>query len=200
MSGGGLLLATHRTGRRAVFLDRDGTINREVNYLSRLEDFRLLPGVSDAIRRLNEADFAVVVVTNQSAVARGFLDEPGLQRIHDAMRARLARQGAIIDAVYYCPCHPDGLPPYDRDSDDRKPNKGMLHRAVRELGLQVEGSYVVGDQERDVMLAEDTPLTSVLLTPRGRAPGEGTSADHIAATLPKAVDWILAQPIGDQAK
>ncbi len=200
MSGGGILLATHRAGRRAVFLDRDGTINREVNYLSRLEDLRLLPGVADAIRRLNEADFAVVVLTNQSAVARGYLDEEMLQRIHDEMRARLARRGAIVDAVYYCPYHPEGLAPFDRESDDRKPAKGMLHRAVRELGLRVEGSYVVGDQERDVMLAVDTPLRSVRLAPGGRTPGEGTCADHVCATLPRAVDWILARPVGDQAK
>lgn len=184
------ILATHRTGRCAVFLDRDGTINREVNYLSTPKDLRLLPGVADAIRRLNEADYAVVVVTNQSGVARGYFDEDTLKTIHDQLRARLAKRGAIIDAVYYCPHHVDGNAPYDIACDHRKPGKGMLHKAVRELGIRVVGSYVVGDNERDVELAKDTPLRSVLLKPRRATPDE-TCADLVTTTLTKAVDWIL---------
>lgn len=185
---------TTRTGRPAVFLDRDGTINREVNYLSDPSQLRLLPGAADAIRRLNEAQFAVVVLTNQSGVARGLLDEDTLMAIHTRLIERIARRGAVIDAVYYCPHHPDaGEPPYRRRCDCRKPLKGMLHRAVRDLGIPVEGSYVVGDSPRDTDLALNTPLVSIRLAPRGRLPGGEAPADHVAAHLPAAVDWILAR-------
>jgi D-glycero-D-manno-heptose 1,7-bisphosphate phosphatase len=183
-----------RTGRPAVFLDRDGTINREVNYLCDPSQLRLLPGTADAIRRLNLAHFAVVVLTNQSAVARGLLDENTLMQIHTRLIERLARRGAVIDAVYHCPHHPEaGQPPYRRRCDCRKPLKGMLHRAVRDLGIQVEGSYVVGDSRRDTDLALNTPLVSIRLARRGRLPEDEAMSDHVAAHLPAAVDWILSR-------
>jgi D-glycero-D-manno-heptose 1,7-bisphosphate phosphatase len=186
------IITSSRTGRPAAFLDRDGTINREVNYLRDPAQLRLLPGAADAIRRLNEAGFAVVVLTNQSGVARGFLDEATLETIHHRLLGRLARRGAVIDAVYYCPHHPEaGDPPYRKACDCRKPAKGMLHRAVRDLGIRIEGSVVVGDHERDVGLAAGTPLQSVRLAPGGRT-AETSAADTVVSTLTKAVDWILA--------
>jgi D-glycero-D-manno-heptose 1,7-bisphosphate phosphatase len=184
-----------RTGRPAVFLDRDGTLVRNVEYLADPRGLRLLPGAADAVRRLNEAGFAVVVLTNQSGVARGILDEATLERIHLRLLERVARRGAVIDGIYYCPHHPDfGEGAYRRDCDCRKPAKGMLHRAVRDLGIRVEGSFVVGDGACDVGLAEGTPLRSVRLTRHGRPPADATPADHVAPTLAAAVDWILAGP------
>lgn len=186
------LITTTRTGRPAAFLDRDGTINREVNYLRNTADLRLLPGAADAVRRLNEAGYAVVVLTNQSGVARGYLDETMLRKIHRLLLTRLARRGAAIDAVYFCPHHPDeGEPPYRKACDCRKPGKGMLHRAVRDLGIRIEGSVVVGDHERDVQLASGTPLQSVRIAPRGKTRGP-SEADAVVPTLARAVDWILA--------
>jgi len=185
---------TLQTGRRSVFLDRDGTINREVHYLRDPKDLRLLPGAAGAIRRLNESGFAVVILTNQSGVARGFLNEEELNEIHRILLTRLARRGAIIDAIHYCPHHPEeGKPPYRRRCTCRKPAKGMVHRAVRDLGIQVQGSFVIGDSERDMELTIGTPLQSILLAPRGHPPPGGTSADHVASTLASAVDWLLAR-------
>lgn len=190
----GSLISTHRTGRKGIFLDRDGTINREVNFLRDPGQVRLLPGAADAIRRLNETGFAVVILTNQSGIARGLLDEETLDEIHRVLLTRLARRGAVVDGVYYCPHHPEeGDPPYRRRCTCRKPEKGMLHQAVQDLGIPVEGSYVIGDNERDVALAEGTPLASVLLAPKSRRPRAGTSADHVASTLAAAVDWVLSR-------
>ncbi|MBN2492821.1 MAG: HAD family hydrolase [Planctomycetes bacterium] len=185
---------TRRGGRRAVFLDRDGTLTRQVEYLADPAALCLLPGAAAAVRRLNEAGFAVVLLTNQSGVARGLLDEPTLAQIHGRLCERLRHGGATLAGIYYCPHHPDfGEGAYRRRCDCRKPARGMLERAVRDLGLELKGSFVVGDSACDIELAAGTPLRSVRIARHGRRPAGERPADHVAPTLAAAVDWILAR-------
>ncbi|HLN86750.1 MAG TPA: HAD-IIIA family hydrolase, partial [Candidatus Limnocylindrales bacterium] len=118
----------------AIFLDRDGTVIREINYLSRIAQIEVLPGVAPALRLLRGHGFKLVIVTNQSVVARGGLSEAGLQQIHAEIINRLAQEGATLDGVYYCPHHPtEGLGDYRIICDCRKPKTGMIRRAGEDL-------------------------------------------------------------------
>lgn len=175
-------------GRRAVFLDRDGTVSRYVEYCRRPEEFELLPGAGEAIRRLNQAGMAVAVVTNQSAIGRGWLAPETLEQIHEKMRRQLAQAGASVDAVYVCPHHPDD------GCACRKPNTGMLEGASRELGISLESSYVIGDRLLDVRLGRGAGSTTILVR-TGHPPEslEGVAPDYEAATLQDAVTWVLAR-------
>ncbi|MDW5561802.1 MAG: HAD-IIIA family hydrolase [Methanomassiliicoccus sp.] len=135
-------------GRRAVFIDRDDTIVQDVPYCSRPEDLRLFPGVGESMRLLNEAGYLTVLVTNQSGIGRGYFDEEMLERIHVKLRKDLAADGARLDAIYYCPHRPD------EGCGCRKPATGMLERAVRDLGIDLRSSCVIGDTENDVAMGQ----------------------------------------------
>ncbi|TWJ19441.1 D-glycero-beta-D-manno-heptose 1,7-bisphosphate 7-phosphatase [Geobacter argillaceus] len=140
--------------RRAVFLDRDGTINEERVYLHRVEEFAFIPGVPEVIRDLRRSGFLVIVVTNQSGIGRGYYDEAALARLHAHMDSELARVGAAIDAYYFCPHHPEhGVGDYRRECDCRKPLPGMLLTAAREWHVDLGASYLVGDKLADVEAA-----------------------------------------------
>lgn len=148
----------------AVFLDRDGTLIREINYLSAIEQIAILPGVAEALRRLRDRGFKLVMVTNQSVVGRGGLSEASLTRIHGEITARLARDGAWLDAIYYCPHHPtEGLGDYRVDCQCRKPKTGMIRRAAAELKIDPTLSYVIGDQLIDIELARAVGATGILV-------------------------------------
>jgi D-glycero-D-manno-heptose 1,7-bisphosphate phosphatase len=137
--------------KRAVFLDRDGTINEEKEYLHRPEDFEFIPGAPQAIRLLNEAGFLVVVVTNQSGVARGYYDEAAVERLHLYMDQELARFGARVDAYYFCPHHPKhGSGAYLLECACRKPLPGMLVQAADDLAVDLKRSWIIGDKLADV--------------------------------------------------
>jgi D-glycero-D-manno-heptose 1,7-bisphosphate phosphatase len=183
--------------RPAVFVDRDGTLNREVDYLRRVEDLRLLPGTASAVRRLTGAGFAVVVITNQSGVARGLLDAATLDRIHATLERRLAAAGAPLAGVYACPHHPEaGRPPLRRRCRCRKPAAGLVVRAARELRLDVRRSYCVGDGAVDVGLAAATGTRAVLvLTGHGRITARtldpSLRPDHVAVNFRAAAEWII---------
>ncbi len=180
------------SGQPAVFVDRDGTLIRDVGYLSRLEQLEILPNVPEAIRLLKEVGFKVVVVTNQSAVARGRLTEAVLAEIHRELFARLARLGARLDALYYCPHHPtEGLEPYKIDCDCRKPNTAMIRRAVMEHNLAPTRSYVVGDQIVDMELAARSGTKGIWINTAGQIPADGFPAvAHVAPSLWEAACWI----------
>lgn len=148
----------------AVFLDRDGTLIREVNYLSRPEEIEILPGVGDALRSLREYGFKLIVVTNQSAVARGRLSESKLASIHDLLRAKLACEGAVLDGIYYCPHHPtEGQGQYRIVCDCRKPKTGMVDQAIKDFHLDALASYLVGDQAIDIELAKQVGARGILI-------------------------------------
>jgi len=178
--------------RRAVFLDRDGTICEEVGYMNHLSRLHIYPFVPAAIRRLNDAGFPVVVVTNQSGAGRGFFPESLIREIHDRIRHDLAVAGARIDAFFACPHRvEDGC-------DCRKPRTGMLERAARERSLVLAGSWVVGDRQADVELAHNAGARSVfVLTGYGRGEHEWHShewphaPEFVVENLAAAVDTIL---------
>ncbi|MEW6308915.1 MAG: HAD-IIIA family hydrolase [Bacillota bacterium] len=157
--------------RRAVFLDRDGTIvEQRAGSLTSPAQLRLLEGAGRAVAALNQAGWAVVVVSNQSVVGRGQVSEGTLSRIHAALRQCLAAEGARLDAIYCCPHHPrEALGMYRRGCDCRKPRPGLLFRAARELGLDLPSSYMVGDSASDLRAGAAAGCTSVLvLTGHGR--------------------------------
>lgn len=181
-------------GAPAVFLDRDGTINDDPGYLTDPSEVRLLPGVGEALRLLQEQGFILVVVSNQSGVARGFLTEAELEQIQMKLEALLSAEGVTLIGTYYCPHHPDGAPPYRQTCDCRKPKGGLVERATREHGIDLARSYVVGDKQVDVELARRMGMPAILVL-TGQGPLSLMSGkiqpDYIAADLPAAARWIL---------
>ena len=140
---------------RAVFLDRDGTINEEVSYLKSLGMLKLIPGVGAAIRLLNEAGFKVVIITNQSGVARGYFSESFVQNTHELLTSMLGKDGATIDGIYYCPHHPTaGNSEHTVRCDCRKPATGLLDRAAVDLDIDLKQSFMVGDKWIDVEVGQ----------------------------------------------
>jgi len=178
---------------KAIFLDRDGTINEEVDYLCRLDQLRIFPVAAAAIRQINEAGMKTVVVTNQSGVARGFFDEAFIATVHDRIEESLEKEGARIDRFYYCPHHPtEGMPPYRRECNCRKPKPGMLLRAAEELHIDLTRSYVIGDSRRDIDMAEAVGAQGILVrTGHGDRYREPGNAVHIADDILEAVEWIM---------
>ena len=141
------------TGKKdfAVFVDRDGTINVDVDFLSSPDQLQLIPRSADAIKELNDLGIPVIVITNQSGIARGLFSEKDLHQIHSTMDEMLGRQGATVSAYYYCPHHPnDGIDPYIKDCECRKPKPGMLNDAKREFGLNLQRSFIIGDKCIDI--------------------------------------------------
>ena len=138
----------------AIFIDRDGTINEDLGYISKPEDLIVYPWVAEAVSLINQARLKAIVVTNQSGIARGLYTEPDLQRIHDHMIGKLRQDGALLDGVYYCPHHPDyGGERYRRECQCRKPLPGMLRAAAREHNLDLARCWVIGDKASDINLA-----------------------------------------------
>ncbi len=188
----------------AVFLDRDGTISREVDFLGHPDDLELIPRSAEAIRLLNEMGFRVVVVTNQSGVARGYFSEEMVRKIHDRLEEILEMKGAKVDAVYYCPHHPEaGRPPYRVECECRKPGTGMVDSAVRDLGVDPERSYMVGDKLSDIELARRFGGRGILVrTGYGVCELERLKADpvvepdFVAEDLFDAVTWIRKEEGG----
>lgn len=183
----------------AVFLDRDGTILEEAGYLDRLERLVFFPFAIDAIRLLNRAGFAVVIMTNQSGVGRGMYEEAFVHQAHDVVRARVEAGGGRIDGFYYCPHHPQAeVERYRVACDCRKPGPGMLRQAAADLGLDLLRSFTVGDKWTDVQVAAAVGATGILVrTGYGRtserAPRRGVDPALVADDLIGAVAWILRQ-------
>jgi D-glycero-D-manno-heptose 1,7-bisphosphate phosphatase len=181
--------------RRAVFIDRDGTIAEEVGYLNHVSRFRMFPFVAAAIRRLNQAGLPVVVVSNQSGVGRGYFPESLVHEVNQLMSRQLSQAGAAIDAIYYCP-HTSA-----NNCNCRKPKTGMLDLAAREHAIELRSSFVVGDRYADIELARNASARGILVR-TGYGEGElawhGTEwpaqPDFVAQDLAEATDWILRQP------
>jgi D-glycero-D-manno-heptose 1,7-bisphosphate phosphatase len=183
--------------RRAVFLDRDGTLIEERGYLDRLENLKPFPWTTDAIRLLNRAGFATVIITNQSAIGRGIIDEAFLRQVHAAFDAHLARGRARIDAYYFCPHHPDAeIPQFRQTCGCRKPAPGMIDQACREMGIDPRQSVMVGDRWLDVACGQAAGTRTVLVRSghgghEAEHPPAGAHADAILNNLMEAVAWIL---------
>ncbi len=185
--------------RRAVFLDRDGTVADEVGYVNHASRIRLLPGSAGAVRRIRDAGFLAVVVTNQAGVARDYFEEFVVHQANRRLVELLQKEGTDLDGIYYCPHHPrEGAPPYRQDCQCRKPRAGMLLKAAEDLGIDLPSSYMVGDGLVDVGAARAAGVVPVLvLTGYGRGHLEHRRSrwtvepEHIAEDLSSAVQWIL---------
>lgn len=188
-----------KTGRPAVFLDRDGTINEQMGYINHETRFRLLPRVAAAIRLLNEKKIPAVVVSNQSGLARGYFPESLLSKVHDKMHRLLEEQGAHLDGVYFCPHHPEAVKAeFRKKCSCRKPKPGLMIQASLELGLYLSGSYVVGDRWSDLKAASNCNAVGILvLTGYGRGdyeyigPSQEIQPHYIAEDLFEAAEWII---------
>lgn len=143
---------------RAVFLDRDGTIARDVDYCRRPEDLDIFPAAGEAVRLLNNHGFKVVVITNQSGIARGYFNEQTLASIHQKMADELGRSGAKLDAIYHCPHHPDD------SCECRKPKTALFRRAAQEMNIEFSLSYIVGDSSIDIKAGKALGCKTVLVT------------------------------------
>jgi len=179
---------------RAVFLDRDNTVIADPGYLTDPSGVQLLPGVAGALKSLAEAGYKLVLVTNQSGIARGMLTEAALEEIHDELQRQLAERGGRLDAIYTCPYHPDGtVAEYARESDERKPAPGMLLRAAEDLGLDLADSWMVGDRSRDIVAGRKAGCRTVrVLTGSHEPDDEPVEADFTSANLVEATRVILS--------
>ncbi len=149
---------------RAVFLDRDGTINREVDNLKSISQLRVLVGSAPAIKRFNEMGFVVVIVTNQPVIGRGWINEKELDVIHAVLIKRLKKKNAVIDAIYYCPHHPEAnLKKYRMICRCRKPNIGMILDAAKKYHITLKNSFIVGDSTRDILAGNHAGLKTILV-------------------------------------
>jgi len=186
--------------KRALFIDRDGTISEEVGYINHPSRFRVFPYAAAAIRHLNENDWLAIVVTNQAGVARGYFTEEMVKTVHAEMTAELGRQGARLDAIYYCAHHPSvGAPPYRYDCDCRKPRPGLIKQAVEDFDVDLAASWMVGDRYSDVELARNAGVHSMfVLSGYGRGEWEHQrqnwieQPDKVAENLLEAVRMIVA--------
>mgnify|MGYP001622968723 CR=1 FL=1 len=175
--------------QRAIFLDRDGTINEYVGFLRDINDFRLIEGVSDAIKRINQSGYLAIVVTNQPVIARGEVTVPQLNEIHNKMETLLGADGAYLDAIYYCPHHPhkgyEGeIPELKIDCDCRKPKAGMLRRAAQEFNIDLSQSWMVGDGENDLLCGQNGGCKTAMI-------GEDPRADVCGKDLKDCIQKIL---------
>jgi D-glycero-D-manno-heptose 1,7-bisphosphate phosphatase len=187
----GLVTARNlKNPQKAVFLDRDGTINKHVGFLKDPEDFELLPGAADAILRINRSGRLAIVVTNQPVIARGEVTWEELAAIHNKMETLLGNEGAYLDGLYLCPHHPHKgfvgeIPELKFDCDCRKPKPGMLLAAARDLNIDLKGSWMIGDRESDVQAGRNAGCRTALI-------GEGQCAQDLSAgSLLEAVQQIL---------
>ena len=148
---------------KAVFFDRDGTLNVDGHYIYRIEDFKWMPDAAEAIRYCHDKGYLVIVVTNQSGVARGYYTEDDVHALHEYMNDELQRLGTSIDAFYYCPHHPEAkIEKYRIDCDCRKPNPGMVLKACHDFGIDMSKSYMIGDKKRDVECGERAGVRGIL--------------------------------------
>lgn len=180
----------------AAFIDRDGVINEELDYVHRIDDFHILPGVVDGLKLLRQHGFELVVVTNQAGIGRGLYTEAEYQQLNVHMQAQLAGAGAPLAAVYHCPHHPTaGTGRYRIDCNCRKPQPGMLLRAAQELNLDLSRSVIVGDKQSDLEAGRAAGVQACVLVESGHAPSAKARAmaDHVCANLLEGARWVVTR-------
>lgn len=189
----------------AIFLDRDGTINEEMGYINHLDRFIILPGAIEAIKLLKRHNFKVIVTSNQTGVAMGYFPESLIEEIHNHLKNILAENGTYLDAIYYCPHHPQAkVAAYGKDCPCRKPKTGLILKAKEEFNLDLNRCYVVGDKFIDIEFAHNAGLKSILVL-TGYGKGEIRWAAHkhplkpnfVAKDLYQAAKWIINEHLND---
>ncbi|WP_010681358.1 D-glycero-beta-D-manno-heptose 1,7-bisphosphate 7-phosphatase [Acetivibrio cellulolyticus] len=176
---------------KAVFLDRDGTINVEKNYVYKIEDFEFIDGTKEAIKRLNDNDYKVIVITNQAGIARGYYKEEDVFKLHNFMNKELSKIGAQVDAFYYCPHHPTaGDEKYRIECNCRKPKSGLIVKAVKDFELDLSKCWLIGDKESDIIAGQRVGIKTILVRT-----GYGSTVDNCKTiqceSLIESVDYIL---------
>ncbi len=188
----------------AIFLDRDGTLIEEVGYLQRLEDIQIYPEAFEAVEKINQSGARAIVITNQSAIARGLIREEDLEQAHHFIADAFRQKGARIDAFYHCPHHPtEGTGANTRACDCRKPQPGLLLRAAQDLQLDLSASHMIGDTVRDIEAGHLAGCRSILVkTGYGQEEDSNSSSneplqrpDHVSGNILDAVNWILEQQL-----
>ncbi len=186
--------------KKAVFLDRDGTINKDVGYPASFSVIEIYPYSFDAIKKINEIGLLAVIITNQSGVGRGLIVEKNLQDLHRKLRDSFTERNAHFDGIYYCPHHlHSSTPQYRKDCHCRKPNPGMALQAAADLKIDMKNSYMVGDKVEDILFGLNIQAKSILvLTGYGKESlpklkKRGIKPDHVAQNLLDAVSWIVKE-------
>lgn len=183
---------------KAVFLDRDGTINEEMGYINHISRFKMFEFVPEAIKIFNEAGYLVIIVTNQSGLAKGYFDEALLNKIHQYLLEQVKQKSAVIDKIYICPHHPaEGKGKYKLDCMCRKPKTGMIDSAKKEFNIDISKSFVIGDRHKDVQFGQNAGLKTIMLM-TGYGKGEYTyqkgqwnsNPDYICENLLDAANLI----------
>lgn len=176
-------------GNKVIFIDRDGTINANVGYIDNITRFKIYPGVGEGIKLLKDHGFKIIVVTNQSGIARGFFSEKTLEEIHKKMKNELSKKYAKIDAIYYCPHHPN------EQCDCRKPKTGLLQKAIKDFDIDVTQSYIIGDRMLDIEAGSKIGCKTILVPEDNEKVHEEMEKskikpDHICDNFYSAAIWI----------
>ena len=182
--------------RRAIFLDRDGVVNVEKNFVLAPEEMELINEAPEAIRKINESSFLAVIITNQSAVARNLITLDKLEQIHQKLKADLRTSNAYIDGLYYCPHHPDfdkskGNPQLIKECSCRKPKPGMLIDASKDLYIDLENSFLIGDAERDILAGKEAGCITIGVRTGKNIESFSINPDYIFDNVLQAVEFIL---------
>ncbi|MCK3655888.1 D-glycero-beta-D-manno-heptose-1,7-bisphosphate 7-phosphatase [Pasteurellaceae bacterium Macca] len=167
---------------KAIFLDRDGTLNIDHGYVHQIDDFQLIEGVGKALKRLQDKGYLLVLVTNQSGIARGYFSEAQFLQLTEWLDWSLEEDyGVVLDGIYYCPHHPEGQAPYREVCDCRKPQAGMLLQAIKELDIDPKRSFMVGDKLEDMLAGENAGVKTKVLVRTGKAvtPEAEANADYV---------------------
>lgn len=203
ISSGKFELMNYRNKRPAIFLDRDGVINKDVVDLHRIEDFELMEGVADAIKFINNSKYLAVIVTNQPVLAKGFLSFEGLEFIHNKMDTLLGDKGAMLDAIYYCPHHPDKgfegeVKELKIDCECRKPKTGMIDKAAKELNIDLKNSFIIGNSSRDIICGKNAGIKTVAVGTDCGFKNMDVEPDYFFENLNEAVKFIIKGGRGEK--
>lgn len=170
--------------KKALFLDRDGVINEERNYVHRIEEFEFMDGIFDLLAYAQSLNYLLIVITNQAGIARGYYSEEDFHRLNEWMVGQFAAKGITIDRVYYCPYHPThGIGLYKQDSAFRKPAPGMILQAEKELQVNLTQSILIGDKESDIEAGRRAGVGENILLKSSRFPAGNTKADQMIDSL-----------------
>ncbi|MDY4280989.1 MAG: D-glycero-beta-D-manno-heptose 1,7-bisphosphate 7-phosphatase [[Pasteurella] mairii] len=177
---------------KAIFLDRDGTLNIDYGYVHEIDQFHFIDGSIEALQQLKQMGYLLVLVTNQSGIARGYFSEQQFLQLTEWMDWSLADRGVDLDGIYYCPHHPDGIGEFKQDCDCRKPKAGMLNQAIKELKIDPAHSIMIGDKMEDMMAGKSAGIKTNVLVRSGKTVSEDGEklADYVIDSIADVVSLI----------